>query len=89
MSNVIDFLEALARSPKGFADEAVTDAAAQLAPDVRVAIEARDPGALGHALQVSAVIACYINAPDSEEPAPQDLPADGDEEPANPDTQAA
>lgn len=89
MSNVIDFLEMLARTPKGFANAEVADAAARLAPGVRDAIEAGDAGTLEAALQVSAVIACYINAPDSDEPVPQDLPADGDEEPAGPDTQAA
>lgn len=89
MSNVIDFLEALARSPKGFADAEVADAAALLTPGLRSAIEAGDAAALGQALEVSPVIACLINAPDNEEPAPQDAPADGDEAPTGPDTQAA
>lgn len=89
MSNVIDFLEMLARSPKGFADAEVADAANRLAPGMRSVIEAGDVSALEEALQVSAVIACYIKSPDGEEPVPQDVPADGDEEPVGPDTQAA
>lgn len=89
VSNVIQFLEALARSPKGLRDPQVADAAALLAPEVRAAVDAGDALALGEVVQVRPTIACYINAPDSDEPAPQDLPADGDEEPASPDTQAA
>jgi hypothetical protein len=89
MSNVIQFLEVLARRPKGLADAEVAEAAALLAPAVRAAVDAHDAVALGEALQVRATIACYINAPDNDEPAPEDMPADGDEEPASPDTRAA
>jgi hypothetical protein len=89
MSNVIDFLEMLARNPRGWAGAEIADAAALLAPDVRAAVEAGDAAALGQALQVTAVIACYIKAPDEDEPVPQDVPADGDEEPIGPDTRAA
>ena len=78
MCNVIQFLEALARDPRLPGSAEYATAVAELEPAARAALLARDPAAIAAALGVPPTVACIIATPESEEPAPEQLPADDD-----------
>lgn len=89
MLNVIQFLEALARNPRGLEGDGMAEGFRSMTPGVRAALVANDPAALAAAVGATAVFVCLIEAPDGEEPLPGEQPADGEDEPVVPDTQAA
>lgn len=89
MSHVIDILEALARDPRPLDAHAHAGALATLDAPARDALLARDPAAILAALGLPPALACIVVAPEQDEPAPDESPADGEEEtdpPATPDS---
>ena len=80
MSHVIEFLEAIARDPRLLAADAYAAAVAKVDGPARDALLARDPAAVVAALGLPRVFACVIATPEQDEPAPDDRPADGEEE---------
>lgn len=90
MSNVIDFLDALARDPRRADPEAYAAAVATLDPAARDALLARDPAAVARVLGAQPVIACLVATPERDEPAPDESPADDDQDtPDSPDARVA
>lgn len=93
MSNVIEFLDALARDPRRADPEAYAAAAATLEPSVRAALLARDPAAVARAVGVAPIVACMVVAPEREQPeeTPADDPPGQDDQdaPRAPDAHAA
>lgn len=83
MSDVVKFLEALARNPMPMSyDEYVALVAnANLDPSIRTALLERDVNALNRHLQGKPAMFCVIFPADNDEPARDDQPADGDEVP--------
>ncbi|GAB3101775.1 hypothetical protein [Lysobacter terrae] len=85
MSNVVQFLEALARSPKPLSRDEFIAAVmrANLDPAVQAALLGRDVVALHRAMNASGAMCCLVFPADNEEPKegeeqPQE---DGDEAP--------
>jgi hypothetical protein len=90
MSNVIQYLEALARQPRGFDPAADAVALAALDPAARDAIGKVDYPALARLLGARDTMACLVIAPDSEdEPLTEESPEDGEDEPDARDSEAA
>lgn len=87
MSDVIQFLEALARHPRGLELRAREEALAAMDPAAREALLSGDVIALGRALDARAAMACLILAPENDEPADDQAPSE--DEPDSPDSQAA
>ena len=83
MSNAMQFLEALARSPKPFTyDEFVAAVSgANLEPAIRNALLERDVHALGRALTARNAMFCVIFPADNEEPKEGEEQPDGGETP--------
>lgn len=93
MSNVIDFLDALARDPRRADPDAYAAAVATLDPAARDALLARDPAAVARAVGATPIVACMVVAPEREQPdeAPaEDEPTrDDPDAPDAPDAHAA
>ncbi|MFC0676276.1 hypothetical protein ACFFGH_00240 [Lysobacter korlensis] len=89
MSNVIQFLELLGRSPRALTDAEYASATISFEAPARDALLARDPISLAAALHARATVACVIAIPENDEPAPEDVPFEGDEPPADSDVKAA
>jgi hypothetical protein len=91
MSNVVQFLEALARNPKPLSLEefiaAVSDA--NLDPVVRKALLERDVAALGRELDARGTMFCMVFPADNEEPKEGDEQREDDETPAQEPTSRA
>lgn len=81
MSDVIHFLEALARHPRGLELPAREEALAALSPGARAALLAGDVVALGRALGARPAMACLVSAPENDEPAEDDVPAEDEPDP--------
>lgn len=79
MSDVIQFLEALARHPRGLDHGTRDEALAGMPPAARDALLTGNVVALAQALDARAVMACLIAAPENDEPAQDDLPGDQDD----------
>lgn len=81
MSNVVQFLEALARNPKPLsaADFAVAVAAAELDPKAEAALLAHDTEALSRALGGRIKMMCMVVPAENDEPQ-QDEDKDSDDE---------
>jgi hypothetical protein len=88
MSNVVQFLEALARNPKALspAEFIAAVSAANLDPAVRQALLQRDVAALGRLLDARDTMFCMVFPADNEEPK-EDEPQREDEE--TPDQESA
>ena len=84
MSNVVQFLEALARNPKSLsADElAVAIANAELEPAARQAIMERDAQALNQVLGGRATMLCFVAPAENDEPKDDEQQEDEEEAPA-------
>lgn len=89
MSNVIQFLEFLGRNPRALTDAEYASATMSFEVPARDALLARDPVSLATALHARAAMACVIATPDNDEPAPEDVPFETDDPPAESDIQAA
>lgn len=87
MSNVIQYLDALARHPYGMGARQAEEALAGIPDEARAAIVAGDVRSLGGLLGARSAMACMVVAPDSEEPSPEDAPGDGGDAPDSPDEQ--
>jgi hypothetical protein len=88
VSDVIQFLEALACHPRGLERRSREEALASMDPDAREALLAGDAVALARALDARPVMACFVAAPENDEPAEDEQPAEQDE-PERPDSEAA
>lgn len=78
MNDVIQFLEALACDPHRLDGSDWDAAVAAVDGPARGALLARDPAAIAAALGLAPTLACMIVAPEQDEPAQDDHPADGD-----------
>lgn len=89
MSDVVQFLEALARNPQGLDEAEYAGAVALLDSAVHQPLLARDVVALTQSLGRPATYACMVTAPDHDEPQQDEKRDDGDENPAEPLSRAA
>lgn len=83
MSNVVQFLEALARNSKPLSHEEFVAAVmrAKLEPNARKALLERDVEALSRELGGRGAMFCAIFPADNEEPKEDETPEDGGETP--------
>ena len=93
MSNLVQFLEALARSPKPLSHEefVVAVTRANLDPAIQAALMGRDVVALRHALDARGPMCCLVFPADNEEPKEGEEPQqeDGDAPEQEPSSKAA
>lgn len=90
MSDVIQFLEALARDPRRLDAATAAATAAGVDGPLRDALLSGDPGRIATALGMRPLYACIIATPEQDEPAREDdQPADDDEGQDAPDSRAA
>jgi hypothetical protein len=83
MSNVVQFLEALARNPKASSSEEFTAliVGANLAPPIRKALLERDVALLCRELDTRGAMCCMVFPADNEEPKEGDEQRDDNETP--------
>lgn len=82
MSNLIQFLESMGSNAMmarmNMAEYEAVIATLDVADEQRSALEMRDPGAIGSALDVRPSMLCFVFAPDQDEKAPSPDEEGGD-----------
>lgn len=82
MSDSIALLERLACTP--YLDDAGFDALAEALPsEAAIAIRSGEARHLARLLGANEALACFILAPDQEQPSPDDRPAEDEPQPAD------